>query len=413
MSDPLVVDLALAASIFRPQKSQEFFPPEQAAPFMRFPVSLIARPSIARIVLTFGLTLVLATCGSLPAGAPQREEILKQADSETGDFAVYAVTRAFLPSVAQWPLTGNARDFSWINASRGARNQIIQPGDLLTLNIWDSSENSLLTALDERVARMEEIEVAANGSIFVPYVGNVSVIGLTPDLAREQLQTSLEVIVPSAQLQLSLAEGRNNSVDLVGGVGLPGSYPMPDRNYTMLSLLADGGGVSQGFTHPQIRLVRGSAIYGTSINKLFDNPNMNTLLRGGDRVIVEEDDRYFASFGATGIEDLHTFTDDHLSAMDALSVVGGVTDTKADPQGLLIFREYPSSAVRPGVRGPRLTRVVFTINLNDADGLFSARKFQINPNDLIMATESPINDVNTIFNLIGNAFGVFSAAGAI
>jgi len=360
-----------------------------------------------------GLSLVLLGCSALPGGAPERQELLKQAESETGDFAVYPITRAFLPTVSHWPATGDQRHFSWIHASRGARNQIIQPGDILTLNIWDSSENSLLTSTEERVVTLTDVEVAANGTIFLPYVGNVSIIGLTPDLAREELQTNLEAIIPSAQLQLSLAEGRNNSVDLVGGVGTPGSYPMPDRNYTVLSLLADGGGVASSFTHPQIRLVRGGSIYGTSIDRLYDNPSFNTLLRGGDRVIVEEDDRYFASFGATGIEALHTFTKDEVSAMDALSIIGGVTETRADPQGLLILREYPDSAVRPGVRGPRQRRVVFTVDLTSGDGLFSARKFQINSQDLVMATESPITDVNTVFNLIGNAFGVFSAAGAI
>lgn len=363
-----------------------------------------------RILAFLGLSAVLAACASLPSGAPEREEILKQAEDGGESFAVYPVTRAFLPTVAQWPATGKDRKFKWLPHSHGAKTQFIQPGDMLNLTIWDSSENSLLTATDERAARLEKIEVAANGSIFVPYVGSIGVMGLSPDAAREKLQQSLEVIVPSAQVQLALEEGRNNSVDLVGGVGRPGPYPMPDRNYTVLSLLADGGGVNPAFTHPQIRLVRGGQIYGTSIDRLYDNPSFNTRLRGGDRVIVEEEDRYFASFGATGIEALHRFTSDSLSAMDALSIVGGVSDRKADPKGLLILREYPASAVRPGVRGPRQTRVVFTIDLNDADGLFSARNFRINPNDLMMATESPINDVLTVSNIIGNFVGLFNSA---
>jgi len=365
--------------------------------------------SLVLLSLGLSLSLLTAACSRLPAGAPKRDEILAQADTATGDFAIYPVTRAFLPTVSQWPTTGKQRNLPWIGASPGARNQIIQPGDKLTLNIWDSSENSLLTAADQRVARLEKVEVATNGTIFVPYIGNVSVIGLTPDLAREKLQRDLEAIVPSAQVQLSLDEGRNNSVTLVGGVAAPGSYPMPDRNYTLLSLLADGGGVVNGFTHPQVRVIRGRAIYGTSVDRLYQNPGMNTLLRGGDHVIVQEDDRYFASFGATGVEALHTFTSDTLSAMDALAIIGGVRDNKADPQGLLILREYPSSAVRPGVRGPRQVRVVFTIDLKSADGLFSARKFLINPNDLVMATESPVNQVIAISNIVGNFVGLFNA----
>ena len=102
-----------------------------------------------------------------------------------------------------------------------------------------------------------------------------------------------------------------------------------------------------------------------------------------------------------------------VSAMDAVAIMGGFQDSKADPKGLLVLREYPASASRAGVRGPRQSRVVFSLDLTTADGLFSARRFQINPDDLVMATESPINDALTVSNVIGNFFGVFSAAGNI
>jgi polysaccharide biosynthesis/export protein len=369
---------------------------------------------IAIKFLTFlGLTVLLATCGRLPSGAPIAEQVTKQSGNENVDFSVYPVTRAFLPTVAQWPSTGAQERLSWIGKSTGARTQIIQPGDMLDIQIWDSSDNSLLTAAEQRTATLGEVEVASNGSIFVPYVGDISVIGLTPDLARKELQSSLEAIVPSAQVQLAMTEGPNNSVDLVGGVGQPGTYAMPDRNFSVLGLLAQGGGVKEGLNNAQIRLMRGNSIYGTSVDNLLDSPSRDTLLRGGDRVFIEEDERYFLSFGAAGKEAVNIFTKDHMSAMDAVAVMGGINDSKADPEGLLIIREYSPSAVQPGVRGPRQTRVVFTINLTSTDGLFSARKFQINPEDLVVATESPVNDALTISNIIGNIFGVFNATGAI
>lgn len=359
------------------------------------------------------LMLLAAGCGRLPSSAPVSEEVIAQAGEENADFALYSVTRAFLPTVAQWPPTGKQENLRWIGASAGAKTQIIQPGDTLNIQIWDSSENSLLTGLDQRVAQLGAVEVAANGTVFLPYVGKVNVNGLTPDLAREELQTNLEAIVPSAQVQLNMVEGRNNSVDLVSGVAQPGTYPMPNRNYTVLGLISAGGGISPNLNNPQIRLMRGSSIYGTSVDRLLDNPRLDTLLRGGDRVFVEEDERYFLSFGAAGREDLHIFTKDEMSAMDAVSVMGGIDGRTADPQGLLILREYSTAAVSPGQRGPRQTRVVFSVDLTSTDGLFSARKFQINPNDLIVATESPINDALTVSNVIGNFFGVFSRAGVL
>jgi len=368
---------------------------------------------IIKTLALLAFALSLTACGRLPAGAPVTEDVLKNADAANPEFAVYTVNRAFLPTVAQWPGTGKQERLGWIGHSRGPKTQIIQPGDTLSLRIWDSSDNSLLTSAEQKVAQLSDVKVAANGSVFMPYVGNISVIGLTPDLARESMQSALEIIVPSAQVQLSMSQGRSNSVDLVSGVPKPGAYPLPDRNFTVLSLLAAGGGISPNLNNPQIRLVRGGAIYGTSVNRLLDSPNLDTLLRGGDQVFVEEDQRYFLSFGAAGKEDLHIFSKDAMSAMDAVSIMGGIADGKADPQGLLILREYNPSALRTGVRGPRQTRVVFTVDLTSADGLFSARQFQINPDDLVMVTESPINDALTVSNIIGNLFGVFSRAGAI
>ncbi len=360
-----------------------------------------------------GLALLPAACGRLPSGAPVSEEILAQSSAPDADFALYSVNRAFLPTVAHWPETGQKNHQDWLTTSQGAKTQIIQSGDTLTLRIWDSSDNSLLTSSEQKMVQLQDVRVAANGSIFMPYVGSVNVLGLTPDLAREKLQKELETIVPSAQLQLDMIEGRGNSVDLVSGVARPGTYPMPDRNYTVMGLVSAGGGISSNLNNPQIRLVRGSNIYGTSVENLLNNPRLDTLLRGGDRVFVEEDERYFLSFGATGSEDLHIFTKDSMSAMDAIAVAGGFQDSKADPEGLLILREYPASAVAPGQRGPRQARVVFTLDLTSADGLFSARQFEINPGDLVIATESPINDALTISNIIGNFFGVFSRAGVL
>ncbi|MQQ09550.1 polysaccharide export protein [Epibacterium sp. SM1979] len=363
--------------------------------------------------LISSVVLLPAACSRLPGGAPASREILREAQEVDADFALYSVTRAFLPSVAHWPETGRQEHLNWLSRSQGAKTQFIQPGDLLTMQVWDSGENSLLTAPLQKVAQLQDMKVAGDGTVFMPYVGKVSVRGLTPDLAREKLQEALEEIVPNAQLQLSLQEGRNNSVDLVSGVARPGTYPMPDRNYTVLGLISAGGGIGLNLNNPQIRLVRGSQIYGTSVENLLNNPQLDTLLRGGDRVFVEEDERYFLSFGATGTEAQHTFSQDSMSAMDAISVAGGLSDRNADPQGILILREYPDSAVAPGTRGPRKKRVVFSLDLTTADGLFSARQFEIQPQDLVIATEAPITDVLTVSSIFGNFVGVFNTTANI
>lgn len=350
-------------------------------------------------------TLGVAGCEQLPRGAAVEREIVSVAQGESADFALHTVDRAFLSVIETWPQTGE-RSFSWLPGSGGARTQVIAPGDELEITIWDSNENSLLSTSGQRQVQIQALTVAPDGSVFVPYVGNTQVSGLTLQLAREHLQDEIDMVVPSAQVQLTLVEGRTNSVDLVGGVSAPGAYPLPDRNYTVLNLLAAGGGVQASLVNPQVRLRRGGNIYGTSVERLYADPALDTLLAGGDQVIVEEDRRQFLSLGAAGQQSQHRFTQDRVTALDAMAIIGGVDSRRGDPGGILILREYPDTAVRPDGTGPAQTRVVFTLDLTSADGLFSARNFHIHSGDLVLVTESPITSAQTIFGLIGSVFGL-------
>ncbi|MCR8826777.1 polysaccharide biosynthesis/export family protein [Pseudosulfitobacter koreensis] len=363
-----------------------------------------------RFIGSLCLLWVLAACSELPRGAAVDTEILKTSSDVEADFAIYPVTKAFLPSIQNWPSVGDEH-YTWIGATKGSNSQVISAGDTLNIRIWDSGENSLLTAAGSPVADLTAVRVTSAGTVFIPYVGKVNVAGRTPDSARSVIQNSLEEVVPSAQVQVTMAEGRLNSVDLVGGVRAPGAFAMPDQNFSVLSLIAAGGGVDGSLKNPQIRLMRGGDIYGTSMDRLYENPGDDTRLRGGDKVIVEADERYFVSMGAAGNQSLHPFTKDQITATDAVAILGGVNPARANPKGILILREYPASAVRPGVRGPRQPRVVFTLDLTNADGLFSARNFLINSGDVVLVTESPVNGARTVLGLVGSVFGVVNTVG--
>jgi polysaccharide export outer membrane protein len=275
------------------------------------------------------------------------------------------------------------------------------------LVIWDNQENSLLTSDNQKTVSLAPMEVSSRGTIFVPYLGEVVINGLTPDAARAAVQKAMEPIAPSAQVQLAVESGTGNSVDLVSGVGKPGSYPMPNRNYSVLSLLAEGGGVSPSLKNPLVRLIRSGKTYEIRADRLFSEANKNTTLRGGDKVIVSEDDRYFTALGATGKENLIYFEQDQITALEAMSLVGGINDTRANPKGVLVLREYPEKAVRSdGGKGPTMRHVVFTFDLTTADGLFAARNFNVNPQDTVLATESPLAAANTVFGLVRSVVGL-------
>lgn len=315
-----------------------------------------------------------------------------------------------MDQLALWPKTGWKGGYNWISAKGGPGSSAIRSGDTVKLVIWDNQENSLMTAKDQKTVSLAPMQVSTRGTIFVPYLGEVVVNGLTPDVARLEVQKAMEPIASSAQVQLSVEPGTRNSVDLVSGVGKPGSYPLPDRNYSILSLLAEGDGVSPSLKNPLVRLIRDGKTYEIRAELLFAEANKNTILRGGDKVIVREDDRYFTALGATGKESLVYFEHEKITALEAMSLVGGFNDSRANPKGVLILREYPQNVTRAdGLNGPTMPHVVFTFDLTSADGLFAARNFEVNPMDTVLATESPLVAANTIFGLFGSLIGLNKA----
>lgn len=372
--------------------------------------SITARP--ARLLVA-ALSLLLLSACSLPRGAALQSEILRETRSEEPSFQVVPVTRATVPGISQWPATGWSGSYTWLPHSRGPASSVIRSGDRVDLLIWDSQDNSLLTSAAQKTVQMPGLQVSPSGTIFVPYVEDVVVRGLTPEAARERVQSELEMIVPSAQVQLTATSGQENSVDLVGGVGKPGTYPLPSRDFTILSLLAQGGGISPEMENPLVRLIRGSNTYAVRSETLFADASLNTTMRGGDKVIVEPDRRRFTALGATGREALIPFPSEELTAMEALSLIGGISDSRADPQGILVLREYPADRVGPGRAGPEKSQVIFTLDLTTADGLFAARNFQINPDDTVLATESPITKAQTILGLFGRVLGLSAQTNAL
>ena len=363
--------------------------------------------SLKHIVLFLATLSVVAAC-SLPRGAPIVSEITSQKQDTPTEFAVYPVSRDILPQIAGWPEDPKANR-SWVSHS-GGRALSIVPGDVVKLIIWDSDSNSLLTSTEQKNVALEGMIVSRSGMIFMPYLDKIHIAGLSPGAARQKIQQKMEQIVPSAQVQLTVLPGARQSVDLVGGVGTPGNYPLndPDGHVTVLGLISRGGGVSPDLENPQVTLTRSGQVYEIALKQLYGHPKLDTVLRGRDKVILASDDRFFRSLGASQQEAIVPFDRETISALDAMSMIGGLRDQRANPQGILILREYRASDVKKN--GPSHQRVIFTVDLTTADGLFSADRLLIHPGDTVMVTESPVVAAETILSLFSNTFRALTRA---
>ncbi|MEH6835077.1 MULTISPECIES: polysaccharide biosynthesis/export family protein [Falsihalocynthiibacter] len=360
---------------------------------------------LTNLIFALVAGLGIAAC-SLPRGAAVSSEVISGAGDANSPFALHVISPDFLTQFAKWPGNQSSKSYPWISHQAGPASPIIAAGDIVSLRIWDSGENSLLSTDGQKATELAGLVVSPSGTIYVPYVGDVLLTGLTPEGARKELQVKIETLIPAVQVQLVHVSGRKNSVDLVGGVMKAGSFQLPDRNFTVLSLLSAGGGVDRGVRNPQIRLVRNNTTYGTSLDNLYEDPSRDTTLRGGDKVIVDEEKRYFVGMGASKNEATIYFSKDNITALDAIAMMGGLNDLRADPEGILVLRNYPTSAIRLDGTGPARDQIVFSIDLTSAEGLFGAKKFEIVPGDVVLATESVVTAASSIVGLFGAVVGV-------
>jgi polysaccharide export outer membrane protein len=362
---------------------------------------LLRHPLLAVLICS-----TLLTGCALPQGAGEERQVLQGADDPEATFAVEIVSRETLPKLMDWPNSHPTANLGWIKHSATSPDPLIAAGDVLDLAIWDNDDTSLLSSPAQKVIQLPNLKVSSKGTVFLPYADEVYVAKMTPDEARKAIQDKLLTIIPSAQVQLQFASGSSNSVDLVSGMPNPGKIPLADRNTTLTSVLAQGGGIPQNMANPQINLSRGGKLYRVAAETLLSHPELDTTLRGGDKIFIEADKRYFLSLGAAGKEALINFPRDRITALDAMSLIGGLTQGVADPKGILILRDYPDSAVRADGSGPSKDRMIFALDLTSADGLFSAGEFGIQDRDLVLVTQSPLVNTRTIFNLVSQILGL-------
>ena len=363
-------------------------------------------------LVAFVACLALAGCG-LPRGAGFQSEVLATQNpfaswgsGEAGyDFAYYEVSRETLPVFARWGGEAGAH-FSWPVAQAQPATLVIAPGDTVQLTIWDAEENSIFGAAG--VTPLPPTAVDTQGRIFVPFIGELRVAGMSPSTARLQIEQRLSLTVPSAQVQLTVEPGRANTANVASGVTLAGLYPLPDRNFSILELFSLAGGPLATLNSPQVRLVRDGQTFGVPFDRLLAEPRLNIAVRGGDRVYVIDDERKFIALGATGSQSIFDFPELEFSALEALAFIGGVNAGSANPESVLVMREYPLAAVGNGVNGPPQQRVVFGIDLTSADGLFSAGNFMLQDNDLIYGTESALGAILAAFSLGNTVTGTLN-----
>lgn len=360
----------------------------------------------ARPIALLSAIAVLASCG-LPQVGPNKRQIFAGSVQKQGDAFVVSVNDRVTQATSVTPALGFADTF--IKAGQ-VGSDTIRPGDTLGLTIWENVDQGLLTGGAGSAAVLEQVQVDGSGFIFVPYAGRIRAAGNSPDAIRRIITEKLEQQTPDPQVQVRRLAGDGATVTLLGAVGGQGVYPIERPTRTLASMLARAGGVVIEPEIAQVTVTRGNEQGTIWFEDLYTHPELDIALRGGDRILVEEDSRSFTALGATGGQARVAFDKQNLSALEAIAQVGGLNPSTADPTGVFIFRNEPSEIAgqvlgRSDLVGAQ--RLVYVLDLTVPNGMFVARDFVIRDGDTLYVTEAPFTQWNkTISALTGSASSI-------
>jgi polysaccharide export outer membrane protein len=289
----------------------------------------------------------------------------------------------------------------------------IRVGDTVSVTVFENVPEGLLSSVDSRGAQLQELQVDSEGFIYVPFAGRVRASGQTPEGLRSAIARQLDQQTPDPQVYVSRTGGDGATVSVVGRVTNQGVYPIERPTRRLTSMLAAAGGVSIATQTAMITVTRRSISDRVWLDDLFDHPELDIALRGGDRIYVEQDQRRFTVLGATGEQALITFDAQTLTAIEALAQVGGLDATRADPTGVFVFRNEPAEIARnvlgrQDVVGDQ--RFVYVLDLTAPNGMFMARDFQIRDGDTIYVTEASSVTWNRTIATLTGTLGATGAA---
>ncbi|MFZ1085826.1 MAG: polysaccharide biosynthesis/export family protein [Terracidiphilus sp.] len=214
---------------------------------------------------------------------------------------------------------------------------LIEPGDLLSVNVYDTPELSGSFRVDQ------------NGDLTIPLCGKVNLRGLTLQEAARHLEAALKdgQILTQPQVNIDVVQYAGQYVTVMGEVVSPGRVPLIAP--TLLGdVLAEAGGETPA-AGARVRIRHGSGEgqmeqevpYARSLN---NSESASILVRPGDAVIVPRAGIVYV-LGAVNRPGGYVMQEDgKLNVAEALAMSGG-TVLQANTGGLRVIRRNPDGTV--------------------------------------------------------------------
>jgi polysaccharide export outer membrane protein len=353
--------------------------------------------------------LLLGGCAWLPAAGPTAAGVVDQAADR---YLIIPADDAVLDILARQPAPGFQALFG---GGAAPPEPIIAVGDTILVSLWEAGGNTLFAppataggpvSTGAQPVNIPEQTVLPDGAISIPFAGRIPLLGRRYAEAQELIRKSLVGKATDPQVILGVTRSAHQTVTVTGEAVAGSRVALSPMGERVLDVIAMAGGIKTPTFQTWVRLTRGGATGAVPLRTLVENPKDNIYVWPGDTLTVTARPRHFQAFGATGRNENFEFDDQDITLSQALARSAGLTDERADPQGVFLLRFEPRAlaaqlAHRAMSQSADLVPVVYRFDFRNMQSYFLAQRFAMKDGDILYVANAQSNALRKFFQLFG------------
>ncbi len=361
------------------------------------------------------LASFLSACGSLPSAGPSVSEV--ESGTVQDDVASYMLVDIDPRTVDVLSARRDLTLYERFGDNAPAPDLRIGVGDTIAVTIWEVGPGGLFSgaasapvvegggATGASTSTIPAQIVARDGAISVPFAGRVHVAGLTPEGAEAAIRGRLAGQAMEPQVVVTVVTNVSGTVSVMGEVTGAARVPLSLRGDRLLDVIATAGGIRSPVHDTIIQLTRDGATATVPLRTLLENPQENIFARPGDVITVSRDTRTFIALGASGANSEVPFGSARLNLVQAMGKSGGISDSRADPEGVFVMRYEPAEVARqldprnPLPEAGGAVPVVYRLDLNNGRAFFNAQRFAMVNGDIVYISTAPLEEWRKVLSL--------------
>ena len=373
--------------------------------------------------------LAAASCTELPVAGPYHGTIIQDAataairdpQAVAYPYALVDLDACVVDHVAD--LDGGSFYGSFGRGKGPAPAVMIGPGDVLQLTVFESKSGGLFIPANSGVrpgnyVTLPLVAVEHNGSISVPYGGEVKVAGKSVQAVEREIEERLADRAIDPKVVVTIAEQNASTVAVVGEVNTAKKVRLTQNGERILDMITQAGGPHFPGYETYVTLQRRGHKATIYFNNLVSHPEENIYAAPGDTIYVFREPRRFVALGAvgvavgvgassalTGLSSLFSFDQDRLSLVEAVGKAGGLLDYQSNPAQVFLYRLEMRDALQAmgvDVSGfppeEKMIPTVYRANFRDPSSYFFAQRFPMRNKDVLYAANANSVEVVKFIN---------------